>query len=404
MPKYQYKAMNMSGSIMEGVYEAPNQQSVIEMIRQKSFYHLEVKEIVERKDMKEIELFSRLKAKDISIYCRQFSSILKAGVPLIRCLSMLTEQTDNKPLKAITKNVREEVQKGSSLSQALSLHSKKLPSILINMVAAGEASGTLDNSLEVMAEHFEKEHKTQQKIKSAMRYPIIVCIVAIGVVIILLTKVVPVFVTMFESNGADLPAPTKILISMSKFLKKNGILMLVGLFLIVLSLRFYISSEAGRLAYDRFKFRIPLIGNFLTKSISVRFARTMSTLMLTGVSITEALEITGKVMGNAYAMKGINEVIEEVKEGKGLYIPVKSSMLFPAMLENMIMMGEETGTLDGMLQKTAEFYEDEVDRATQKLTSMLEPMIIVVLGGIVAFIVLSVALPMFDSYSFISKS
>jgi type IV pilus assembly protein PilC len=386
----------MSGSIMEGVYEAPNQQSVIEMIRQKSFYHLEVKEIVERKDMKEIELFSRLKAKDISIYCRQFSSILKAGVPLIRCLSMLTEQTDNKPLKAITKNVREEVQKGSSLSQALSLHSKKLPSILINMVAAGEASGTLDNSLEVMAEHFEKEHKTQQKIKSAMRYPIIVCIVAIAVVIILLTKVVPVFIGMFETAGADLPLPTKILIAMSKFLKSNGIFLLFGLILIILSFRMYISGETGRLSFDRFKFHIPLIGSFLSKSIAVRFARTMSTLMLTGVSITEALEITGKVMGNAYAKKGINEVIEEVKEGKGLYIPIKSSMLFPAMLENMIMMGEETGTLDGMLQKTAEFYEDEVDRATQKLTSLLEPLIIVVLGGVVAFIVLSIALPMFE--------
>jgi type IV pilus assembly protein PilC len=366
------------------------------MIRQKSFYHLEVKEIVERKDMKEIELFSRLKAKDISIYCRQFSSILKAGVPLIRCLSMLTEQTDNKPLKAITKNVREEVQKGSSLSQALSLHSKKLPSILINMVAAGEASGTLDNSLEVMAEHFEKEHKTQQKIKSAMRYPIIVCIVAIAVVIILLTKVVPVFIGMFETAGADLPLPTKILIAMSKFLKSNGIFLLFGLILIILSFRMYISGETGRLSFDRFKFHIPLIGSFLSKSIAVRFARTMSTLMLTGVSITEALEITGKVMGNAYAKKGINEVIEEVKEGKGLYIPIKSSMLFPAMLENMIMMGEETGTLDGMLQKTAEFYEDEVDRATQKLTSLLEPLIIVVLGGVVAFIVLSIALPMFE--------
>jgi len=403
MPKFQFKAINMSGRILEGVYEAPNQHSVIDMIRQKSFYHLEVKEIVERKDMKEIELFSKIKTKDISIYCRQFSSILKAGVPLIKCLSMLAEQTENKALKKITKDIREEVQKGSSLSQAMSLHSKKIPSILINMIAAGEASGTIDNSLEVMAEHFEKEHKTQQKVKSAMTYPVIVCIVAIVVVVIMLTLVVPKFIGMFESAGADLPLPTKILISMSGFLKNNGVLLLIGLIIAMILFRIFLSGELGRLAFDKLKFRMPIIGKFLKKSISVRFARTMATLMSTGVSITESLEITGKVMGNTFARKGIKEVIEEVQRGKGLYFSLKSLMLFPAMLENMIMMGEETGTLDSMLLKSAEFYEDEVDRATQNLTSMMEPLIIVVLGGIVAFIVLAIALPMFDTYSFVGK-
>jgi len=403
MPKFQYKAINMSGHMMEGVYEAPNQQSVIEMIRQKSFYHLEVKEITERKDVKEIELFSKIKVKDISIYCRQFSSILKAGVPLIKCLDMLGNQTDNKPLKAITFNICEEVQKGSSLSQAMMLHSKKLPSILINMVAAGEASGTLDNSLEVMAEHFEKEHKTQQKVKSAMRYPIIVCIVAILVVVILLIKVVPVFIGIFDSAGADLPAPTKILIAMSQSLNKYGIFLLIGFIILFISFRLYLSGESGRLAFDKLKFRIPIMGKFLTKSIATRFARTMSTLMQTGVSITEALEITGKVMGNAYADHGINEVIEQVKQGKGLYAPMKSLELFPTMLENMIMMGEETGTLDSMLKRSAEFYEDEVDRATENLTGIMEPLIIVVLGGIVAFIVLSIALPMFDMSNIVAQ-
>lgn len=403
MPKFQFKAMNMSGRIMEGVYEAPNQQAVIEMIRQKSFYHLEVKEIIERKDMKEIELFSKIKIKDISIYCRQFSSILKAGVPLIKCLSMLGDQTENKSLKTVTMNVREEVQKGSSLSQAMSLHSKKFPSILINMIAAGEASGTIDKSLEVMAEHFEKEHKTQQKVKSAMTYPVIVCIVAILVVIIMLTLVVPKFIGMFETAGAELPIPTKILISMSGFLKNNGIVLLIGLTIFIIVFKLFLSGEVGRLAFDKFKFHIPVIGKFLTKSISVRFARTMATLMSSGVSITEALEITGKVIGNSFARKGIKEVIEEVKQGKGLYFALKSLTLFPAMLENMIMMGEETGTLDSMLTKSAEFYEDEVDRATQNLTSMMEPLIIVVLGGIVAFIVLAIAMPMFDTYSFVGK-
>lgn len=403
MPKFQYKAMNMSGSILEGVYEAPNQQSVIDMIRQKSYYQLEIKEIVDSKDVKEIELFARLKAQDLSIYCRQFSSILKAGIPLIKCLNMLGEQTENKQLKKITINIMEEVQKGSSLSQAMNLHSKKLPSILINMVAAGEASGTLDNALEVMAVHFEKEYKTQQKVKSAMRYPIIVCIVAIIVVVIMLTVVVPRFINMFEAANAELPLPTKVLISSSKFLKKNGFMVFVVLIICSIVFRLYITGESGKLAFDKFKFRIPILKKFLKKSSSARFARTMSSLMTAGVSITESLEITGKVIDNHYIKQGINKVIDNVKEGKGLYIPVKSLMIFPAMLENMIMMGEESGSLDSMLKSAAEFYEEEVDRAAQNITSIMEPIIILFLGGIVAFIVLAIALPMFNSYSFIGK-
>lgn len=403
MPKFQFKAMNMTGRILEGIYEAPDRASVIEMIRQKNYYYLEIKELVERKDMKEIDLLSRIKARDLSIYCRQFASILRAGMPLIKCLSMLAEQTEKKSLKVITKSVREEVQKGSSLSQAMSLHGKKLPSILINMVAAGEASGSLDRSLEIMAEHFEKEHKTQQKVKSALRYPIIVLIVAVIVVVVMLAFVVPTFIGMFESAGARIPLLTRILIAMSNYVKKNGLLLLGVIISIILLFRLFLMQESGRMAFDRFKFKIPVLGKFLRKTIAVRFARTMSTLLSTGVSITEALEITGRIIGNAFARKGVDEVIEQVKEGKGLYLPMKSLMLFPPMLENMIMMGEETGTLDQMLHNSAEFYEEEVDRATQNLTSMIEPMIIVLMGGLVAFIVFAIALPMFDMSSLATR-
>jgi type IV pilus assembly protein PilC len=245
---------------------------------------------------------------------------------------MLAEQTEKKALKTISKDIREEVQKGSSLSQAMSLHSKKLPSILINMIAAGEASGTLDNSLDIMSEHFEKEHKTQQKVKSAMRYPMIVGIIAVVVVVVMLTFVVPTFIGMFESAGAKLPLLTRILISMSKFVKKDGILLLGGVIILFILLRLFLLQESGRLAFDRLKFKLPVLGKFLKKTIAVRFARTMSTLLSTGVSITEALEITGKVIGNTFAKKGVDEVIEQVKQGKGLYFPMKSLMLFPAML------------------------------------------------------------------------
>ncbi len=396
MPKFQYKAQNMSGKTIEGVYDAPNQQAVIDMIRQKSFYHLQIKEITEGKDLKEIGIFAKIGIKDIAIFCRQFSSILKAGVPLIQCLSMLGEQIENKALKTIIKNVCEEVQKGSSLSQAMSIHENKFPPLLINMIAAGEISGTLDNSLEVMSEHFEKDHKLQQKVKSAMIYPIVLCVVTVGVVWLLLVKVVPTFVGMFESAGAELPTPTKILIGMSKFLQNNGLMVFGGIVVIAVLVKLYLSSDEGQLAFDKRLLSLPLIGNLQTKTIAARFARTLATLMTTGVSITEALKITGRVLGNNYAKSCIREVEDQVKQGKGLYIPIKASELFPPMIENMVMLGEESGTLDSMLQKAADFYEDEVDRAVQNLTSMMEPAIIVVLGGVVGFIVMSIALPMFD--------
>lgn len=401
MPKFQYKAKNLSGKIIEGVYDAPNQMAVIDMIRQKSFYHLEVKQITERKDLNQMKLFAKIGNKDITIFCKQFAAILKAGVTMIHALNMLCDQTDNKILKGVIHNVSEEIQKGSSLSQAMSQHEDSFPPILIHMITAGEVSGTLENSLEVMAIHFEKAHKLQQKVKSAMTYPIVVSVVAIAVVIFLLTAVVPIFVGMFKSASAELPIPTKILLGLSGFLKQNGIMMFLFLVVAAVVIKIYLSSETGRLAFDKEKLIMPLIGSLQTKTIAARFARTMSTLLTTGVSITEALEITGKIVGNAYAIKAVHKIGEQVKEGKGLYIPIKASKIFPPMLENMIMLGEESGTLERMLSNSAEFYEEEVDIATQRLTTMLEPLIIVVLGIIVAFIVISIALPMFDMASLV---
>ncbi len=399
MPKYHYKAMNMSGSNIEGIYEGSNKQAVVEMIRQKSFYPLEIKEVVERKEI-EITFLSKIKSKDISLFCKQFASILKAGVPLIQCLNMLSEQTENKGLKNILKNVSEEIQKGSSLSQAMTLHEKKLPSILINMVRAGEVSGTLDDSLELMAVHFEKENKLNQKVKSAMMYPIVISVVAVAVVCLLLIKVVPMFATMFTESGAKLPGPTKMLIDMSDFLKENGLIVLSVIIVIGIMIKLFLSGESGRLAFHKSLLKLPLIGKFQIKTIAARFARTLATLMSTGVSITEALEITGRVVTNTYARNGLRTVEEQVKQGKGLYEPIKSLMIFPPMIQNMIMLGEQSGTLDHMLLKAADFYEEEVDREVQNLTSLMEPAIIVVLGGIIGFIVLSIALPMFSMANF----
>jgi type IV pilus assembly protein PilC len=396
MPKFQYKAKNMAGRIIEGVYEAPSQQAVVEMVRQKSFYLLEIKEIIERKDIKEMDLFSKITIKDITIFCKQFAAILRAGVPLIQALHMLTNQTENKLLQNIIHKISEDIQKGSSLSMAMSAHGKKIPPILIHMIHAGEVSGTLENSLEVMSEHFEKAHKLRQKVKSAMIYPILVCVVAVIVVIFLLTFVVPTFIKLFESSGTELPFITRMLIAMSGFLKNNFLIILLFTVLLVGGIKFYLSSEKGRLSFDQAKFRMPLFGELQTKSIAANFSRTMSTLMSTGVGITEALNITSQVLENTYARKIMGKIEMQVKEGKGLYVPVRESKLFPVMMENMIMLGEESGTFENLLSKTADFFEDEVDEATKRLTTMLEPMIIMVLGIVVAFIVIGIALPMFD--------
>lgn len=401
MAKYQYKAKDMSGRIIQGIYEAPEKKNVVDMIRQKSFYLLELKELQDKKDIKEMDMFAKVSVKDLTIFCKQFASILKAGVPLIQALQMLGEQTENPVLRNIIIKVSSDIQKGSSLSTAMGAHSKHFPPILIHMVHAGEVSGTLEKSLEVMTVHFEKAYKLKQKVKSAMTYPIVVLVVAVVVVIFLMIFVVPTFTSMFESSGAELPGLTKALVAISGFMKNNFIVIILFFVIIFGIFKIYLSSESGRLSFDKFKLRMPLIGFIQTTSIAATFARTMSTLMGSGVGITEAIRITGKILNNTYAIEKMEIIERQVREGKGLYTPVKDTAIFPTMLVNMIMLGEESGTLEDMLAKTALFYEDEVDEATQRLTTMLEPMIIIVLAAVVAFIVISIALPMFDMSSLV---
>ncbi|NLJ90368.1 MAG: type II secretion system F family protein [Clostridiales bacterium] len=396
MAKFQYRAKSMSGKIVEGIYEAPEKQYVIDMIKEKSFYPLEIKEISEGKDLKEYELFSKVKTKDLIVFCRQFSGILKAGVTLVQALKMLGEQTENVILTNIIKEVSDDIQKGSGLSQAMAKHGKHFPPILIHMVNAGEISGTLEESLDTVALQFEKQDKLRKKVKGAMTYPMIVLVVAVVVVAFLLTFVVPTFTTIFESSGADLPGITLVLIGLSGFLKNNLVVIILMVVIILASIKIYLNTDEGRYKFDRFKLNMPLIGPVQTKSVSASFARTLTTLMSSGVGVTEAIRITGQVVGNAYVIEKLNIIEQQVSEGKGLYGPVKQSNIFPPLLCNMLMLGEETGNLEDMLSKTANYFEEEVDDATAKLTSMLEPLIILFLAVIVAFIVIAIALPMFE--------
>lgn len=396
MPKFQYKAKNISGSIIEGVYEAPNRQSVVEMMKQQSYYILEINPIIERKDLMDLSSYKKIPIKELMVFCRQFSLILKAGIPMIHALDMLSMQAESPVLKKIIIDLMKDIQTGSSLTQALQVHEKRLPAILIYMVEAGEYSGTLEKSLETMALHFEKSFKLQKKIKAALRYPVLISIVAVAVVAFLMAVVVPTFVDLFQGQGEKLPLPTRILVGISDFIIHFGFLVIAFILVAGLLFHIYIKTEEGRLKFDKRKFAIPIIGSLIRKTVASRFARTMATLMSSGVGITDSLDITARVVGNAYARYCLENIRKQVISGKGLYQPLKATKLFPTMLENMIMMGEETGSLEGMLLNAAEFFEEEIDSTADKVTGMMEPIIIVFLAGVVGFIVIAVAMPMFN--------
>ena len=402
MAKFQYKAKNMSGKVIEGIYDAPNRQNVIDMIKDKSFYPMEINEIAESKDIKELDAFAKVKTKDLMVFCRQFSGILKAGVTLVQALKMLSEQTENPLLRNVIKEVSSDIQKGSSLSEAMSKHSKHFPPILIHMANAGEISGTLEDALDTVAIHFEKNEKIRKKVKGAMTYPIIVLIISVLVVSLLLIFVVPTFTKIFEDANTDLPGITLALMGISDFVRNSWFILILFAVIIGSFLKMYLGSDDGKYAFDKWKIGMPILGDIQTKSIAANFARTMTTLMSSGVGITEAIRISGQVIGNTYVIDTLKNIEKQVSEGRGLYGPVNESGIFPPLLNNMIMLGEETGNLEDMLAKTANYFEEEVDEATERLTTMLEPLLIVVLAGIVAFIVIAIALPMFDLSSVIA--
>jgi len=395
MARYRYEAQNFEGKRIQGVFEG-DYEEVVTMIREKSFFPTEIKEIKGAKDIKELNLFGKVDKKSIAMFCHQFASVIKAGVPMTQSLFILYRQTENKMLRDALEDVYEDVQTGKTLSESMAEHPKVFPSLLINMVEAGEVSGTLEESLERMAIHFEKDYKLQRKVKSAMIYPVAVLIVAVLVVVFLLIKVVPTFEGIFGRMGADLPAPTKMLLAASAFVQENGLYLLFGVVMALIVARIYIKSPDGRYNWHSLLMKLPVVKKLIENTIAARFSRTLGTLTATGVPLAEALGVTSRVVGNAVAEKALYKIQEDVTKGDSIALSMERLDLFPIMLVQMTQVGEESGTLEGMLSKTADYYEGEVESSVGRLTAMMEPAIIVVLGGIVAFIVLSIALPMFD--------
>ena len=323
--------------------------------------------------------------------------MLNAGIPIINCLDIVQQQTQKKKFRIIIADIYEQLQKGYTFSEALKQHADTFPNIMISMVETGELSGNLDVIMTRLAEHFEKEFKIENKVKSAMAYPVILVIVTILVVIFMLTQVLPTFVSMFESSGVELPLPTQIMMSISDFLITRWYVLVFGVAVIALAMTKIETSNEMRIKQDHFKLtKIPIYKDVSVKIVSARFTRTMATLIGSGVELLSAIEVTSRVTGNKYVESILSKVADDVKKGVGMSEPIRRYNIFPPMIPSMIKIGEDSGALEDILDKTADFYDEELDTAIQRLTSMIEPIMIVVMAVVVGSIIIAMMMPMFD--------
>lgn len=399
MALYRYRAIQSDGKEVNEVMTATNVQEVQEKIRDKGLYLLQIKEDVEKKSVgEELSLGGKVTAKQISIFCKQFATLLKAGVPVASGLDILYRQTENKKLKSALEDVYTEVQKGTQVSSAIKNHPKVFPSLMVNMVESGEMSGNLDNIMERLAIHYEKDAKINSRIKGAMIYPIALSVIAIVVVIFLITVILPTFAEMFSGSGVPLPLPTRILLGLSDFIKAYWYI-LIGVFaLILFTVSRYISSKNGRYNFDSLKFKVPVVKGSMDKIVTARFTRTLGSLLKSGIPLIDALELAGSVTGNVVIEEKVNYIASEVEKGETLGIALKRTPTFGPMVVSMIQIGEESGSLDQMLDKSADFYEQELEDAIDRLLKLMEPLLIVVMAVVIGFIVIAMAMPMFDMF------
>ncbi len=401
MAKFNYSAITTQGKRKTGTIEANNKASATTMLKESGLFP---ESVVERGALQgDIILGNPVKTKDLTIFCQQFEAILSAGVSVLEALHLLKEQTENKYLAKVIADLYDRVERGESLSDSMRANERYFPPILVNMVEAGEFSGSLEVALGRMAVHFEKEHKLQQSVKKATTYPIVVSIVAVGVIILLLVVVIPTFVDLFDGMGMELPATTKALLAISSFVINRWYIILFAVVVGGIGLRFYVKSEIGKLTLGRIKLKIPIIGPVQTKIVASRFARTLSTLLASGLPLLQAIEVVAKVVDNHVVEHGLMEAQQQVSKGIPLSQPIEEMGVFPPMINHMVRIGEDTGQLEPILNKVADFYDGEVETAVAQLTTMIEPAIIVVLATVVGFVVISIVQPMFQMYSGINK-
>jgi type IV pilus assembly protein PilC len=391
MPTFTYTARSFSGDLKTATLEAPSRDEVIAQLRRQRLSVVKIDEQTGKSKAK-----GKIKMRDIVIFTRQFSTMINAGLPLVQALTILSEQTESKPLAEVTKKVVFDVESGHTVADALSKHPKAFTNLYVNMVAAGEAGGILDTILLRLAGFLEKNDKLVRKVKGAMIYPTMIFSVAFLAIIVLLIVVIPVFQTMFASVGVPLPLATRVVIALSVALKSYWWMILGGATVGIFVFRKYYATPTGKYNIDRIMLYIPILGDVLRKSSVSRFTRTLGTLISSGVSILDGLEITAKTAGNRVVQTAILESRASIAGGETIAGPLRKSGVFPPMVISMIAVGEQTGGLDEMLSKIADFYDDEVDAAVSNLLAMLEPIMIVFLGVVVGGMIVAMYLPIFD--------
>jgi len=393
MAIFLYKAQNAQGNVFEGQIEAQNKEEAESLLRRK---RLVIQSVKKKPTEINLTIGTGIKSADISRFTRMFSSMCSAGLPMLQCLTILEEQMENPALRDVIHKISMSINGGSSLADALALHPKVFDKLYCNMVAAGEAGGILEGILLRLADYQESNERTKRKVKKAMMYPMIVLFVAVGAVVALLTFVVPTFANMFLEMGAELPGPTQIVMDASNLIQDYALLWVVLIVAAIVAMRTVLKVPQLRLKFDTLLLKAPKIGDLLTKTAVARFGRTLGTLLNAGVSIIDALQVTAKTAGNLAVEKSILKISQSIAGGKPIVEPMKESGIFPPMVVQMTGVGEKTGNLGGMLLKVADFYDEEVDAAVDSVTSMLEPIIIVFMGGAVGFIMVAMYMPMFS--------
>ncbi len=402
---FTYRVRDRQGKIITGSLEAESEETVSQRLRQMGYFVIGIEAEKVSMTKKELHIFKpKVKAKDVTVFTRQFATMINAGLPLVKCLTILSEQTENPMLAEIVTDVQHEVEMGRSLSEALAKHPDTFKALYTSMVKAGEIGGVLDDVLLRIAATLESEAEIRRSIKSAMTYPVAMLGISVLLLVVMLIFVVPTFENMFKQMDATLPALTALIVKLSKFMKGvGGLALLVAVVGGTWLFGRWKKTEGGRRKVDSFKLKAPVFGTLFHKMSMSRFSRTLGTLVSSGVPILQALEITAETVGNALVADAVNDVRTGVKEGESIARPLGQSPLFPPMVTQMLAIGEETGALDTMLNKVADFYDSEIAATVESLTSLLEPLLMAGLGGVVGTIVVSLYMPIFSLISKFSK-
>jgi Type II secretory pathway, component PulF len=403
MPYFNYTIRDANGQTRSGKVEAPNAEELRKRLQAEG---LQVLEVTEDRKAPRVPAggYGRVKLSDLAIFARQFSTMLDAGVSLIRCLDVLQAQTNNARLRKILMDLSARVESGESLSRSMARHPKAFSQLIIGLIRAGEVGGVLEESLQRIAGFLEKDVELRRKIRSALTYPVIVLLAAIGIVIFLVSWLVPQFAQLFkELDIKELPAPTQFLVDLSALFTQRWYVVIIAVVAILIAYKLFVSTRVGRRVADRVKLRVPVFGPLHHKIVMARFSRTMGTLLASGVPILQAMETVAGVVGNSVVSDAVIESRARIREGEKIADPLQRSKMFPPMVVHMVSVGEESGSLDHMLNKIADFYENEVEMTIASLTAAIEPVMIVLLGFIVGFIVIAMFLPMIEVISNLSQ-